>query len=155
MLIIGILSCFFWQLYGWLATQPAECLQYTSSLQYFTVKRWSANMYQYMHHPMREEKTTCSECILEYKYSYCVFGHYPSSCFYLHCTTFQRPDSVSVIRCTRLLPFPFQGTTAQGELWFPEQSPSVLLCSSSFLRILSFSFYWWSSSLPCHIYFTS
>jgi hypothetical protein len=33
------------------------------------------------------------------------------------------------------------GATAQGELWPPEQCASILLCSSTFLPILSLSFY--------------
>jgi hypothetical protein len=39
------------------------------------------------------------------------------------------------------LPFLPLGATAQGELWPPEQSASILLYSSSFLPILSLSFY--------------
>jgi hypothetical protein len=40
--------------------------------------------------------------------------------------------------CPFFLPL---GATAQGELWPPEQSASILLYSSSFLPILSLSFY--------------
>jgi hypothetical protein len=37
-----------------------------------------------------------------FSYSYCVFGHYPSSYFFISNTTFQRLDSVSVFSKTLL-----------------------------------------------------
>jgi hypothetical protein len=33
-----------------------------------------------------------------YQYNYCVSGHYPSSCFYVKYTAFQKLDSISVLR---------------------------------------------------------